>query len=177
MKSYWFGPRVYLNTLLHRWGPYHFLFLHLIKALFYKDTCCPLGGLDPVSSPFMCVFWGEGWAQVRRINYSSAGQSGSPLCRDWHCCLCCSPTYRIRDTAVQGVFVWLQISLLPAWCWLYPWRTCCHLPESFCLKIDSLKTLHPRLIPLGHFYLACPHFCPTSRKGRRLQAKLPSYLS
>lgn len=60
MKSHWFSPRVYLNILLHRWGPYNFVFLHPIKALFYKDTCCPLGGLDPVSSPFMCGFLGGG---------------------------------------------------------------------------------------------------------------------
>lgn len=161
MKSYWFGPRVYLNILWHRWGPYNFLFLHPIKATFYKDTCCPLGGLDPVSSPFMCGFWGEGWAQVRRIDYSSAGQRGFPLRRGWDCRLCCSPTSCFRGLAVRGVFVRLQISLPPAWCQLYPWGTLCHLPESFCLKTGSLKTLQPRLIPLGYFYLPCPHFRPT----------------
>lgn len=92
--------------------PLQLAFLHPIKALFYKDVCWPWGGLDPVSSLFMYIFWGEGWAQVRRIDYSSRTEKLF-LIQGQDCCLCSSPIYHLQVMDVQGVFAGLQISLPP----------------------------------------------------------------
>lgn len=151
--------------------PLQLAFLHPIKVLFYKDVCWPWGGLDPVSSPFMYAFWGEGLAQVRRIDYSSAGQRSFSSCR-----------------AKIAAFALLPPTTFRAWMtkWCLPGcrspshlcdATCIHgeptatFQSGKCLKAVWLKSLHPKVRPPGHFY-----FCPAWRKIRRLQGKLPSYL-
>lgn len=132
--------------------PLQLAFLHPIKALLYKDTCCPLGRLDPVSFPFMYVFWRGGLGSGKENRLLKRRTEKLFLMQGQDFCLCSSPTYHLQGTMCKGCLPGCRSPsrLCDASC--THGKPTATFQSGKCLKTDLLKSLHPRVIPSGHFF-------------------------